>query len=166
MILDLSAVVNAEGKKLAFDTKLDFQDAKDLGIDFSQPVEVSGNVVNIGGSLELSANVRTVLRCVCNRCCVEFCEDFECSFEEVLKKEDKFASETEDLDAVYFQGNQVELDEIVLNNIIVAMPIKMLCKEDCRGLCPVCGKNLNDGDCGCDTRTSDPRFDVLDKFFE
>ena len=87
MILDLSAVVNAEGKKLAFDTKLDCQDAGDLGIEFSQPVSVTGNVVNIGGSLELSANVKTVLRCVCNRCCDEFCEEFECSFEEVLKKE-------------------------------------------------------------------------------
>ena len=166
MVLDLSTVVNAEGKKLTVDANIDFQNDMDLGLEFSGPVSVSGSVVNIGGSLELSVSVKAVLGFICNRCCDEFCEEFECSFTEVLKKEDKFSDGETDEDAVYFQGSSVELDEIVLNNIIVALPIKRLCKEDCRGLCPVCGKNLNLGDCECDTHTSDPRFDVLDKFFE
>ena len=60
----------------------------------------------------------------------------------------------------------VLMDEIVYKNIYMNLPSKKLCKNDCKGLCPKCGKNLNEGDCGCDTREADPRFDALDKFFK
>ncbi len=166
MILDLSPVMNFEGKKVNFDAKLGFENASDLGFDFQKPAEVSGSIVNIGGSLELSAKVRASLIFECDRCCEEFIEDFECSFTEVLKKESGLESDDKNPDAIYFEGNSLELDDIVLNNILVELPLKHLCKASCKGLCADCGQNLNHGECKCDTRTSDPRFDVLDKFFE
>lgn len=167
MILDLSSIVNVDGKKQDFDLELDFAGKNESGAVFVSPVSVSGRLVNIGGSLELSAEVKTRLRFECDRCCESFEEDFECSFEEVLKKEDeKAVSDDKNPDAVYFRGNSVELDEIVLNNVLLALPLKRLCKDDCRGLCANCGKNLNLGGCDCDTRTVDPRFEALDKFFE
>ncbi len=164
MILDLSPIINNEGKKLELELALEPNSA-DVDICFKSPIALKGTLVNIGGSLELSMTANTVLEFTCDRCLEAFARPLECSFEEVLKKED-LANEDENPDAIYFQGNSVELDEIVLNNIILALPLKNLCREDCKGLCPNCGQNLNEGDCKCDTRTTDPRFDALDKFFE
>ncbi len=164
MILDLSPIVNIDGKRLDIDTEIAF-DGDASGLCFVKPVKVLGQMVNMGGSLELSAKVSAVIRYTCDRCLEDFEKEFECSFEEVLKKEDT-RLEDENPDAIYFQGNSVEFDDIVLNNIIVSLPLKNLCSDDCKGLCPECGQNLNLGRCRCDTRTTDPRFDVLDKFFE
>ncbi len=164
MILDLSPVVNNEGKKLDLDLTLDISGA-DCGICFRTPVSLKGTLLNIGGSLELSARAEAVLECTCDRCLEGFESPVECSVEEVLKKEEPEMAD-ENPDAIYFQGNSVELDEIVLNNIILSLPIKSLCSEDCKGLCPKCGQNLNEGECSCDTREADPRFDALDKFFK
>ncbi len=164
MILDLSPIVNNEGKRLELDFELDLN-STDSDIRFKTPVGFMATLLNIGGSLELSATVRTVLERTCDRCLESFEKPIECSFEEVLKKEDVSQAD-ENPDAIYFQGNSVELDEIILNNIILSLPIKNLCSDDCKGLCANCGQNLNLCECSCDTRTADPRFDALDKFFE
>ena len=55
----------------------------------------------------------------------------------------------------------LELDEVVISDIILHYPQKFLCSEDCKGLCPVCGKNRNEGDCGCEKQTVDPRLEIL-----
>ena len=166
MILDLSPVINFEGKKIDFEEMLDFSDALDLGFSFQTAAKVSGSIVNIGGSLELSASVSALLSFECDRCCETFTEEFECSFSELLKKESVVDGDDKNPDAIYFEGNSLELDDIVLNNILVELPLKHLCAEDCKGLCPECGQNLNHGQCKCDTRSVDPRFDALDKFFK
>ncbi len=166
MILDLSTIVNVDGKKLDFDGQLDFSGINEQGVSFISPVSVCGRISNIGGSLELTATAKMQLRFECDRCLDSVDEEFECSFEEVLKKEDERVEGAENPDVLYFKGNSIELDEIIFNNIIVSIPLKHLCKTDCRGLCPNCGKNLNLGECDCDTRPTDPRFDILDKLFE
>ena len=163
MILDLSSILNFEGKTMALEKELDFAKDNDAGLMFEAPVKVSGSVSNVGGSLELSAKVDAVILHQCDRCCEEFAREFPCSFEERLLKEDSREEGNENPDAIYFKGTGIELDEIVLNNIILSLPLKNLCKDDCQGLCPVCGKNLNNGSCDCDSRTTDPRFDILDK---
>ena len=60
----------------------------------------------------------------------------------------------------------VELDELATNDILLELPSKFLCREDCRGLCPVCGCDRNTAECGCPTASGDPRLDALNKFFE
>ncbi|MBE7032351.1 MAG: DUF177 domain-containing protein [Ruminococcaceae bacterium] len=163
MILDLSTIVNVDGKKLDFEGQLDFTGREEQGVSFISPVTVCGRLSNMGGSLELEAVAKMQLGFLCDRCLEAIEEDFECSFKEVLRKEDEKSSEDKNPDVMSFKGNSIELDEIVLNNIIVEVPLKHLCKEDCKGLCPNCGQNLNNGECQCDTRPTDPRFDILDK---
>ncbi|MEI3507380.1 MAG: DUF177 domain-containing protein [Anaerotignum faecicola] len=64
-----------------------------------------------------------------------------------------------------FTGDQIDLADFVKRGIIGELPMKVLCREDCKGLCPVCGKDLNEGDCGCDRTIRDPRFESLRALF-
>ncbi len=58
----------------------------------------------------------------------------------------------------------IELDELVRDTLLAAQPLSNICKPDCKGLCPVCGANLNHGDCGCNTFVPDPRLAALQEF--
>jgi uncharacterized protein len=55
----------------------------------------------------------------------------------------------------------MELADSVKEQVLLAAPVKVVCRESCKGLCPKCGKNLNEGDCGCSTVVTDPRWDAL-----
>ena len=165
MKFDLLPIINADGRKLTIEAELDFAEASGSGVTFLSPVCVEGIFSNIGGSIELSGTVSCKLGYVCDRCCETYEADFECSLDELFKKEDT-RNDDNNPDAVILAGTVVDIDEIVFNNIIVNLPLKHLCKEDCKGLCANCGQNLNNGECECDTRPVDPRFDALDKFFK
>ena len=60
-----------------------------------------------------------------------------------------------------FSGDSIDLTSSVIRNILAVLPMKVVCRDDCKGLCPVCGQNLNIKDCGCDTTYIDPRFESL-----
>lgn len=64
-------------------------------------------------------------------------------------------------DFVLLDNYQLKLDELVETDILLELPSKNLCREECRGLCPMCGKNLNEGLCGCHSETTDPRLEIL-----
>lgn len=166
MDINLLPVINAEGRILNFDTELDFSEKSEAGVIFLSPVSVSGSFLNIGGTLELKASGKTKLRLTCDRCCEEYDRDFSFEISELLKKEDMRGEEDNNPDIIFFRGNSVTIDQIVFDSIYTALPAKSLCKEDCKGLCHVCGKNLNFGSCDCSKNTVDPRFEALDKFFE
>jgi DUF177 domain-containing protein len=67
----------------------------------------------------------------------------------------------EDLEFSYYDGEEVDLTPLIREQTLLALPTRPLCREDCRGLCPRCGANLNQGDCGCPTEAGDPRLSVL-----
>jgi len=67
----------------------------------------------------------------------------------------------EDLDVVYYDEPVLPFEDIVREQVVMAIPMKPLCREECRGLCPECGKDLNAGDCACEPAAGDPRFAVL-----
>ncbi len=61
----------------------------------------------------------------------------------------------------FFEGREIDLGGIVREQILLALPMDALCREDCRGLCPVCGKDLNQAECGCERQPADPRWGAL-----
>ena len=67
-------------------------------------------------------------------------------------------------DANFFDGDEIELQELVRDTLLAAQPLSNICKPDCKGLCPVCGANLNHDDCGCDRFVPDPRLAALQQF--
>ncbi len=163
MKFDLLPILNADGRRLTLDAELDFIGREEQGAVFLTPVRVTGEFLNIGGRIELDAKADCRLRFECDRCLEGYEVDFSCSFKEIYKKEDARCEDEQNPDTIVLEGTAVDLDEIVLLNIIVHLPLKHLCNEDCKGLCPNCGQNLNLGECDCDNRPIDPRFDILDK---
>lgn len=166
MKINLLPIMNADGKRLELDCELDFSEKTPEGVTFLSLVKVCGECVSLGGTVDLSVSVSVRVAYVCDRCCEPFEDTLSFSVKEVLKKEDQKDESDINPDIIYFEGNGVELDDIISENIFLNLPTKHICDEDCRGLCPNCGANLNFGECCCDTRPTDPRFDILDKFFE
>lgn len=166
MEINLLPIVNADGKRLEVDTELDFSGNGEQSVLFLSPVSVKGEFVNVGGSIELNAKACAKVSYSCDRCCENFDAELEFEIDELLKKESSREEGDGNPDVIYFTGNAVDLDEIVEKALFMNLPSKRLCSDECKGICPECGKNLNLGSCECDTRPTDPRFDVLDKFFE
>lgn len=69
--------------------------------------------------------------------------------------------ELDEADQEFFDGKTIDLDPILREQVLLALPMNVICSEDCQGLCPMCGQNLNEGKCGCEPKTVDPRFAVL-----
>ena len=131
------------------------------GVEFRGPVHIKGRAENIGGQVEISARVTARLDTVCARCMKEISEDVDFSFSERIAGKDS----QEDDDVILLEGPEVDIADLALNNFITVSPMKYLCKEDCKGLCPHCGADRNQTECGCATDTVDPRFDVLNDLF-
>ena len=66
----------------------------------------------------------------------------------------------------FVDGSSLNVDKLILEEVIPLLPTKVLCGEDCRGLCPVCGTNLNKEECGCDRAVKDPRMAAIQDIFK
>jgi uncharacterized protein len=148
MILALKQVFAAEGLKIDFDYELSLSGYEFPAgeFPFKAPVRVAGKVENRAGVVGLSANAEFDYHTRCNRCFEEITEHMTIPIENVLVK--SLSGEGAD-DMLVVEDEQLDLDELVTAYIVLALPLKNLCREDCKGLCPACGKNLNEGDCGC-----------------
>lgn len=133
-----------------------------LGAD---SVEVE--MVNLGDKVvELSAQGRVTVGIPCDRCLRE--TEVEMPYAFVRKLDFKLSDEdrVRDLDqAAYLAGTELDLDRMVYLELLSNWPMKCLCRQDCAGLCIRCGKDLNEGPCGCGTEPADPRMAaILDLF--
>ena len=165
MKIDITSILYEEGKSIDIDKELDFSDIEFDGVKLSTPVRLVGKLFNIGGCIEFNSNASFEISYLCDRCLSESTKILSFDISERFKKTLDLADD-QNPDIICFSGNEIDISEVIINNIFMNIPSKLLCCEECKGLCPVCGKNLNEGECSCDTRTSDPRFDVLDNFFK
>ena len=104
MKFDLLPILNADGRKLPLNLELNFDGCEEQGARFLTPVSVSGEFVNIGGSIELNGEAQCRIEYICDRCCETFESDFCCSFEEVFKKEDTRVEDDNNPDAVILES--------------------------------------------------------------
>ena len=128
----------------------------------SRPVIVEGVVRNRAELLSLELTAYTTLDAVCDRCGKEYETALRFPINESFKKADEFSDVDDNPDISMLEGTSIDLDEIIYTNLFLNLPSKQLCSDDCKGLCPICGGNLNKTDCGCKSDTADPRFDILD----
>ena len=122
--------------------------------------EVTGIVYRQGTDYIVDGKVKTVLNLNCDLCLSAFETKLDFDLNEVF-------SETPDSDEEIWElsDKTIDLKPAVIANIILNMPMQVLCSDDCKGLCPKCGHNLNDGDCGCDRGYVNPQFEKLLNLF-
>ena len=165
MLLGLSKIIDCPGASLPFSTSLDLSDLRfGTCCPVWEPVNAEGMIRNTAGVLMMTGAVRTCLHGICDRCAGEFTRDVEIPINVVLVTE--LADEDNEDEWVFpLEGDSADLDDIVRTVFVLNMDSKLLCSDDCKGLCHRCGKNLNDGPCGCQ-KELDPRFAALRQLLE
>lgn len=123
-------------------------------------LEVAGEVVNNGLALRVTGTVKAEAAGVCSRCLGEFTAPVTISFAEDFREAGQTTGE---VDQTVYSGEEIDLSELIREAIILAEPLKALCSQDCKGLCPKCGINLNQTTCDCARWTVDPRLAALEK---
>ncbi len=132
-------------------------------------VEVAGEVRKSRQSIIFTGLLETVLEADCCRCLEKVFLPIKTDFRNIMLPEIGTAKEdTElqagDLDVAYYTGEVIDLSPMIVEQVILQIPMKVLCRESCRGLCPQCGINLNLGTCCCRSDFIDPRLAALKKF--
>ena len=165
MLLGLSKIIDCPGASLPFSISVDLSDLR-YGISYpvSEPVEAQGIVRNTAGVLVMQGSLWTTIHGICDRCAGEFHRKVEFPIDVCLVTE-LTNEENEDEWVFPLEGDSADLDDIVRTVFVLNLDSKLLCREDCKGLCPQCGKNLNDGPCGC-RKELDPRFAALRQLLE
>ena len=139
----------------------------DERIQVAEPAMVTGKVRLSGNDLFVNGHVETRAQIECDRCLkpveLPFSADFALEYITGDEYESSATAElTEDqLLIAVFDGKGIDVDEVVKEQILLAVPTRMLCREDCKGICPECGKDLNTGECGCVKDDIDPRWAAL-----
>ena len=165
MLLGLSKIIDSPGASVPFSVSVDLSDLR-YGVSYpvSEPVVAQGVVRNTAGVLLMKGNVATTIHGICDRCAAEFDRSIDFPIDVVLVTE-LSNEENEDEWVFPLEGDSADLDDIVRTVFVLNLDSKLLCKDDCKGLCHRCGKNLNDGPCGCQ-KELDPRFAALRQLLE
>ena len=164
MTIDITPILKGDLNELDVDFLL--EDIEGIGdVSFPKPVRVSGKIKDSGGYIFLSLESDVFYQTACARCLKEITGNNKITFEKTVSDKKTIQNEDND-DYVIANNGLLDIDELLIENILLEFPSKFLCKEDCKGLCPKCGCDLNEKTCNCDTTETDPRFDVLKKLLE
>ena len=156
MRIDVSEILKEPGISLPFDVKGTVGKLAVEGGDaeISAPLTARGVATSLGkNGVYVEANVRGAVTLTCSRCLTPFERPVDLSCEgkftgDVLDKADRDEDEG-DVEVFPLEGTFCDLDEMIRHEIVLSLPMKPLCSEECKGFCPVCGKNLNEGECDC-----------------
>lgn len=168
MLVNLSDVLTSEGKQTSMEVPLEmtsFERGRE-SFEILEKSPVAFTFTNIEPEkARVEGNVKLTFRTSCDRCLTEVPTILNLTFERIAVSPEAAAEEEDADDLSFMEGYQLNVETFVYNEIIGNWPAKILCKEDCRGLCPVCGQNRNERDCGCDTFVPDPRMAVIQDIF-
>lgn len=133
-------------------------------VRLTKPPEVSGRVSRKGNEVRLRGKITASAEVDCDRCLTTVALPVETDFDvKYLPAADYRSSDTaelqeEDLNVSFFEGETIDVDELVREQVLLALPARALCGDECKGLCPVCGANKNTDSCDCASREIDPRW--------
>jgi uncharacterized protein len=139
----------------------------DERVSLIAPAAVNGKIRLSGSDVFVSGHVETRAQVECDRCLkpVELPVNADFTLEYISGSEyesSEVAELTEDeMSVSVFDGSVIDVDEVVKEQILLAVPTRMLCREDCKGICPECGNDMNTGECNCVTSDIDPRWAAL-----
>ena len=173
MKLDLRPLLNGE-RLLTFDYELmvdiDHEDSTSFlyGVSFPSPAKVYGDITNTAGYMRMKLHMSVDYSAECARCLERVDGSFALDLEKTVATRDMLGDLDEDRldDYAIIEDGFLDMDEQLREQMEIEFPIRFLCREDCRGLCSKCGKNLNEGDCNCNHKEIDPRLLPLQKLLE
>lgn len=168
MFIHLSDVFTFEGRRLDVDAELEmtsFDNGRErFEITQKSPVSIAVTHLETGKVL-VKANLSLTLQAACDRCLTAVPVRLDLSAERVVFSPELAAEKEEADDQGFVDGYEMDVEAFAHDMMIGNWPAKILCKEDCKGICPVCGQNLNVRDCGCDSFVPDPRMAVIQDIF-
>lgn len=127
----------------------------------SKPIEFNGVIRLVGDIFHLNGTITAELLLTCSRCLKKFPYSIEMDIKEKLST----SASNEESEIISIKNDKIDIDEILENNLIIQLPVKRLCSDNCKGLCQQCGTDLNEGQCSCDTVDVDPRLAQLKNLF-
>lgn len=164
MWLDLRDIIEIPGGEAGFDTALEPERlAFPELVRFTRAPRAHGRVVNTAGVLTLRGELTAGMLCRCDRCGSEF--ELDKTLELNVPLSAHIDDEGDDAEVFPLDGDGIELGDVLSAVFILDTDSKLLCSPDCKGLCPDCGKNLNEGPCSC-TKPTDPRLAVLGQLLD
>ena len=162
MLLNLEKLFAEEKGNLPFSEMIDLSKVEyNRCHPFSSPVTVKGTIVGKSGYLQLTGKIFYHFSALCDRCEEPIEKDIEMPFSHILVR--SVSNEEGSDEYIVAENDALDLTALAEEDLLLSLPTKFLCKEDCRGLCQTCGKNLNQGPCGCKSHQIDPRLEVLKK---
>jgi len=173
MLIELGELFKKDNFSKELDLDIDY-DEYDSGFDSFKIKQKSLLHIKIfhlkNKHISVNGNISLKMDIPCDRCLEEVEQDFDISFSKEfdLEKEvldDENENETEEAKFIT-KDYKLDVNKIIDDELMIAWPSKVLCREDCKGLCVVCGHNLNAGDCGCNRVVLDPRMAVIQDIFK
>lgn len=134
---------------------------QETGCIFLEKIMVELQVENTGRMFVAKGNVKTLLGLPCSRCLMDTSIAIDTDIELTLAHAGLAGKPDAEEEIIIFHGDKVDLSIPVHEAVFMAIPIIPLCQNDCRGLCPICGKDLNQGQCSCQQKEIDPRWEKL-----
>ena len=149
MILQLREIFQIEGMHLPVSYEITPEELSEVrGYTFAAPVAVSGEFYNRAGIVTLKYTVSCTLDVVCDRCLTELKRDYSYDFSHTVVP--SLQSEGDIYDTyLVAQHDSIDMNQTAISDLLLMLPTKMLCREDCKGLCDICGCNLNEATCDC-----------------
>lgn len=164
MKIDLRKLIGGYGDAIPFSGTADLSGEMLYGFrPFQSPVEYTGEIVDHLGVLRLLGSIHTIYHTCCSRCLKPLEIPLSAKVEVILSRD----GESEDEDDVFpVENDTIEVEDVLVPALILQVGMTYLCKEDCKGLCPSCGCDLNESVCSCGSKQVDPRMAVLAKLLE
>ena len=159
MKINIASVLKNEGASVKVSGKMELGEFDFTGsrLSFEAPVSINGSIHNIGGTLEISADITGSYKTQCSRCGKVITAELNSTLFESVAND---FSDADD-ECMILSGNVLDIEGSIRASVFDDIPLKFLCSEDCKGLCPECGINLNEEECNCDTTVYDPRFAIF-----
>ncbi len=138
-----------------------------FGLKLLRPVNVTLTINRLREHIQITGRIEGSIEVVCHRCLKDFGYPLKEDVEIYLVEEDQAPEEEEteldleELEYEFFDGEIIDIDQLVAEQIFLALPVKVLCTDDCKGICPSCGANLNDEPCRCEVKSSGSPFEKL-----
>jgi uncharacterized protein len=130
------------------------------------------NIRKAGSEVLLRGDIAAVLRLVCGRCLRDFKAEVSIPVDlayhpvEELRVDERYELSPDELNTGFYKDDELDLLELTKEQVLLTVPMKPLCSDTCKGICPRCGKDLNEGPCGCDLKHTEGGLKMLDKFLK